>query len=181
MVSVPAVTLVVLVSVGKETPLSSTVPLSSDDVPSPKTGWGGAAISPNPPPPIVHRVSVDSNGGPSRLFTFAPLPCMCSVTPVSFGISNCTGLVLEVAAKCQAASATTKRPVASGRTAHGCVSVRVVAVFDVIVYSWSAQVPLMIRTIMPAELAPPISAVLLPTVLAVAMVAANGGCSSVRQ
>src|ERR1039458_10208323 len=105
MVSVPAVTLVVLVSVGKETPLSSTVPLSSDDVPSPKTGWGGAAISPNPPPPIVHRVSVDSNGGPSRLFTFAPLPCMCSVTPVSFGISNCTGLVLEVAAKCQAASA----------------------------------------------------------------------------
>src|ERR1039458_8523526 len=92
MVSVPAVTLVVLVSVGKETPLSSTVPLSSDDVPSPKTGWGGAAISPNPPPPIVHRVSVDSNGGPSRLFTFAPLPCMCSVTPVSFGISNCTGL-----------------------------------------------------------------------------------------
>src|SRR5580658_5729809 len=135
MVRVPAVTLVVLISVGKETPLSSIVPLASDDVPNPKTGWGGAAMSPNPPPPIIQRVSVDSNGGPSRLFTFAPLPCMCSVTPVSFGIANSTGLVLEVAAKCQAASATTNWLVESGCTPHACARVKVVAVFDTMGYS----------------------------------------------
>src|ERR1017187_3650792 len=134
MVSVPEEIELVFVRSVNETPLNTAAPPAVPG-PIPKNGCGGACISAPPEPPIAQRVTVESSGEHSTSLTFAERPVICTTSPDRLGIANCTGLLLATAPKCQPASATAKKLVASGTMVHGGETVKLVALFAVTVRS----------------------------------------------
>jgi len=127
----------------------SCAPPPDGDVPKAKVGCAGEALSPDPPPPICHRVTIEIAAGHSTLFAFAARPVISTISPAWLGISKFAGLLAASAPKCQAASATTKKLVASGGTTHAGATVSVVVVFAAIVCSCPAPVPRVILAVSP--------------------------------
>src|ERR1700722_7548451 len=89
-----------------ETALNCAVP-PNGDAPIANEGDAGTALSPDPPPPICHRVTVEMPGGHSTLFAFAERPVISTISPARLGIAKSAGLLAVRAPKCHAASATT--------------------------------------------------------------------------
>src|SRR5579862_1345067 len=121
------------------------------------------------PPPddpvILQSVSGDISYEHSSSSTLAARPEISTVVPSRFGTVNEIGDALLVAPNCQVESATTKVLVASGASAQFEVVVMVVPVFDAMVCSCAAPVPLAIRTVAPMYSFASMLSVLLPIVV----------------